>query len=741
MIDDKKRKPSRDFPAHAQVPLGKVKNGLGEKSNSGRVRLDLSQTTAPAVPPMHDPYHILNEGGDGSFRPPRSASMISMDSAMSFDDSYNLQPSKHFDEDEIRDSTSLPKDSRPAQPANEREYFEKLWAENFERSEAKVSNTTAYIPAGAAGRLNRIKGFSLARDAVSHKLYAVFRMEIECIVSEKQWTIYRRFHDFKQLAHQLKNESIRVPTLPTKTLMRSLETNFLRKRQLELDRWLREVLMLVSLENCKVETEQYTECCGNKGYHTVTRVIRRFLTHSANQPPNFEIVENLPAGPGRPPLHSISEQSPGSPTHLRPSTSTMLSASQIDMLSSSLRDSDINERNGGGSAEGNSMLQQQHSFGSFSETPGGGGEHESASRDEFTVLSAATGTKCLGRRDMHESGMVVNDCHAEVLARRAFLRYLYLELRNLGKCDATQSIFQRHEETGRLELKPQHSLHLFVSEAPCGDSAIYRLKKDVVDNYVNERVERAGGATKDCCDGHEGSDHGKDAAVERSELRLTGAKHQNKRRRIGSSSESDACNDRESKFEQTIGATRVKSGRSDLPPDKQTLSMSCSDKLAKWNALGIQGTLLLQWFEPLHLQSVVVSYDSACESVAEQQQALQRALRGRLEVDELKPSLDLKSLCNVYITTAGDFQRVRTKDRQPASLALNWTRTESRWAPESSKWPFVASKDVEVLIGATGLKEGAKKLSKLDAKAMEKVSSRLSKFNMFKAAVTYMTGD
>jgi hypothetical protein len=173
---------------------------------------------------MHDPYHILNTPDDqtGAFYaaslpplPARSGSMMSVDSMtsmLSVDDAFRMSAvAADEQDDELFDTgsstSSLPKNERPTQPANEREYFEKLWAENFERSEARINSaSSSYLPVGAAGRLNRIKGFSFARDAFSHKLYAVFRLEIECIVSEKQWTIYRRFHDFKQLAHQLKNE-------------------------------------------------------------------------------------------------------------------------------------------------------------------------------------------------------------------------------------------------------------------------------------------------------------------------------------------------------------------------------------------------------------------------------------------------------------------------------------------------------------------------------------------------------
>ncbi|KAE9257589.1 hypothetical protein PF002_g906 [Phytophthora fragariae] len=319
MVEDKKRKPSRDFPAHANVPVGKVhSNGV-----SSKVRVEL-HTSAPSVPPMRDPFHILNFDGDERSGP-RSGSVMLVDSVssmLSVDESFQFSDGDEDDDEE--DVAKLPKNQRPAQPADEREYFERMWAENFKNSEAQVNSTTGYLPVGAAGRLNRIKGFSFARDAVSHKLYAVFRLEIECIVSEKQWTIYRRFHDFKQLAHQLKNESVRVSAVPTRTLMRSLDPNFLRKRQLELDRWLREVLMLISLENCKVDTERYAECCGNRGFHASVRLIRNFLTHKANEPPVFEesssssgsnVLSNSSSGfsfsgsgSGRPPLFSSAEQ-------------------------------------------------------------------------------------------------------------------------------------------------------------------------------------------------------------------------------------------------------------------------------------------------------------------------------------------------------------------------------------------------------------------------------------------------
>ncbi len=51
------------------------------------------------------------------------------------------------------------------------------------------------------------------------------------------------------------------------------------------------------------------------------------------------------------------------------------------------------------------------------------------------------------------------------------------------------------------------------------------------------------------------------------------------------------------------GVMRTKPGRADSPP---TLSMSCSDKIAAWNVLGIQGALASRLLQPIYIDRVIV---------------------------------------------------------------------------------------------------------------------------------------
>jgi tRNA-specific adenosine deaminase 1 len=51
---------------------------------------------------------------------------------------------------------------------------------------------------------------------------------------------------------------------------------------------------------------------------------------------------------------------------------------------------------------------------------------------------------------------------------------------------------------------------------------------------------------------------------------------------------------------------RTKPGRLDLPLDKRTLSLSCSDKICVFNVLGIQGKMLFNYIVPIYINKIIV---------------------------------------------------------------------------------------------------------------------------------------
>ena len=84
---------------------------------------------------------------------------------------------------------------------------------------------------------------------------------------------------------------------------------------------------------------------------------------------------------------------------------------------------------------------------------------------------------------------------------------------------------------------------------------------------------------------------------------------------------------------ENYGAIRTKPGRADSPP---TTSFSCSDKIATWSVLGLQGAMLKPLFEPIYLTGVVIGgvqetgpKDEALRKLIKPE--IQRAIWGRIE--------------------------------------------------------------------------------------------------------------
>lgn len=85
----------------------------------------------------------------------------------------------------------------------------------------------------------------------------------------------------------------------------------------------------------------------------------------------------------------------------------------------------------------------------------------------LTICSVGTGTKCIGHdlieKDM-ENGFLLHDCHAEVMARRGFMKFLYSLLEHENCC---HKYFDWTEENKRWKLKENFELLMILTELPC----------------------------------------------------------------------------------------------------------------------------------------------------------------------------------------------------------------------------------------------------------------------------------
>ncbi|XP_051785295.1 double-stranded RNA-specific editase B2 [Erpetoichthys calabaricus] len=181
------------------------------------------------------------------------------------------------------------------------------------------------------------------------------------------------------------------------------------------------------------------------------------------------------------------------------------------------------------------------------------------------VVALSTGTKCINGEYISDQGLVVNDCHAEVVARRAFVRFLYSQLELLlskqGE-DWEQSIFIKRKEGG-YRLRENIQFHMYMSSSPCGDARINSPYEITANLHSNKHIVK--------------------------------------------------------KFHSHL-RTKIESGEGTLPvrsrslfqtwdgvlQGEQLITMSCTDKIARWNVLGIQGSLISHFTEPIYLDSITV---------------------------------------------------------------------------------------------------------------------------------------
>lgn len=81
-----------------------------------------------------------------------------------------------------------------------------------------------------------------------------------------------------------------------------------------------------------------------------------------------------------------------------------------------------------------------------------------------------------------------------------------------------------------------------------------------------------------------------------------------------------------------LGVLRSKPARADAP---QTLSMSCSDKIARWCVLGLQGALASHLFEPIYVDEIIMGgVPAGMQDIVRED--CHRAFDGRMDCEALR---------------------------------------------------------------------------------------------------------